>query len=85
MIKEFIAADALGKRQILLKNSTSSAQAAMYIDELCGEKTDCKGVVDTQVAEKIGDRSKPILCTQLALHYFGRSHTFSQVSTIADV
>ena len=60
MMKAFIDADKLGKRQILLKNSTSSAQAAMYVDDLCGEETDCKGVVNEQVATKIGDKSKQI-------------------------
>ena len=61
MKKAFIDADKLGKRQILLKNSTSSAQAAMYVDDLCGEVTDCKGVVNEQVAKKIGDKTNQIL------------------------
>ena len=52
----FIVADVDGKQEILLRTSTSSARAALYVDDLCGEKTDCKGVVNDQVAKKIGEK-----------------------------
>ena len=52
--KEFIDADVSAKREIILRTSTSSAKAALYVDTLCEEETDCKGLVDDVVAEKLG-------------------------------
>ena len=60
--KDFIDANVSGKRDILLDPSTSSARAAMYVNELCGE-IDCKKVVNAEVAKKIGEKMQRNLGT----------------------
>ena len=65
--KQFTDADVSGKQQILLDSATSADKAAMYVDTLCGD-VECKGVVNAQVANKIGTRPKTLeICPRLSL------------------